>query len=103
MNNMEDYIKSENQKYNINQIIRNTCPNIDDHEKVTNLVYDKIAYIEELKNILRQNSIEHIKDNLKKEGNELLKPEQIIESLIYFSLIVENVWLTEEIEKLKSD
>ena len=103
MNKMEDYIKSENQKYSISQIIRNTCPNIEDHEKVTNLVYDKIASIEELKNILRQNSMEYIKAALKKGGKESLKPEQIIESLVYFSLIVENVWLTEEIEKLKSN
>jgi hypothetical protein len=99
MTNIVDYVQSENKKNLISQIIKNTFSNIDDYEKMTELVHEKFKSIETLRADLMTTSLDKIKESLRAENNTSNTPEQIVDTLVYFSLIIENVWLVKELNK----
>lgn len=97
--NITDYVAAEQKKVLISQIIKSTFNSIEDYEEATELVYSKLKSIDKLRDLLKQNSLEHIKESLKTENNTKVAPEQVIDAWVYFALVVENVWLSSELNK----
>ena len=91
-----DYVEDVNIKTMINDVLRKfffSDSNVDEEleGKLIEEVFDKIDFLEGLKDSLLDNddgTIREVADRLN------VSHEKVINTFIYFSLIVENIWLT---------
>lgn len=89
----KDYVESEKQKVMINSIIQDAFSEIpkEEYEQMTNLVYNKINKLNEIRALMKHRGDESLQKSAKESGVNI---DTVLDGIIYFSLIIENAWLT---------
>ena len=99
MLSIKDYIESGEQKDMISDVLRQIVPDIEteEYEELTEMVINKLHSINEYKAgvLIDSNSV------LKNAANELdVETSKFLDTFVYFSLIVENVWLIKQLSEV---
>ena len=99
---IKDYAEDVHYKDMIAQILRAAYTNIeeDEFEEITELINAKLAYMVEYKKTLATESEESLKASAEMHGTS---PDNILDAFIYFTLIVDNVIMQEELRKYEED
>lgn len=95
---IKDYVENVHYKDMITQILRAAYTNIeeDEFEEITELINNKLAYMVEYKKTLAAESEESLRESAEMHGTS---PDNILDAFIYFTLIVDNVIMQEELRR----
>lgn len=103
MNSIKQYAESEFRKTLINQLLKSAFNNIklEEYDEITELVAKKIKSMNTIRESLRSAS----KESISKTASDFnIDENSVLDSFIYFTLIVENVLLTKKLlEVLKEN
>ena len=99
-NSIKDFVMSSRKKDMINSILRKSFSDVseEEYEELTNLVFNKIDAMNEFREFLRTNA----DDELSKVAEEYTVDEDaVLDSFVYFVLILENVYLRNQLSKIE--
>lgn len=99
MESIKDYAEKGFQKDMVTQILKQAFLNIGDEEQetITNLVIDKIDEMNSYRTDLAAKADPTLDSTADEFG---ISPQVVLDTFIYFTLIVENVWLTKKLEDI---
>lgn len=96
MDSIKSYAELEYQKDLISQLLKQAFIGIpkERHEEMTERVFAKIHQMNQLRSIIKQSTASVIIDTAERYGSS---EDQVLDSFMYFSLIVENAFLTKQL------
>jgi hypothetical protein len=99
--NIKDFVTTQQDKDMISELVRTSIVGCteEDYELITDLTYEKLEGIQRYKESITDEEYEKI---LKSVENTNLSKEQVIDSAIFFSIIVENAMLTHQLSVIFS-
>jgi predicted DNA-binding protein YlxM (UPF0122 family) len=102
MSSIKDYVDENMHKDAITQILKTTFKEVkaEDYEEVTEMVAAKLAYM----NVYRKSLEETDPGDLQEVADSFNVPkESIVDSFVYFTLILDNVLLQKELAEYLPD
>lgn len=94
---MKTYVDSEFQKTMIQQLLRTTFKNIDEceYDLLTDRIAEKLENMRKMRDTLEEKENASLTEAAEKHG---VSYSAVLDSFVYFQLIVENVWLIRYLE-----
>jgi len=94
--NLKDFVTAQQDKDTISELVKTSIVGCseEDYELITDLTYEKLEGIQRYKESITDAEYEKI---LKYVENTNLSKEQVVDSAIFFSIVVENAMLTHQL------